>query len=381
MAGLTLDLVEIKENVEKNIIEEKEKKLQNPKLQALAKQNAVEIFSTDFDDPNKREAILKPLEEFGASTISRSASKNKLLSTRFVDFEKGGEEAAEVGDKLSELNLQMKDLDPSMLDFTKKGLLGNLFNPVRKYFNRYEKAEKAINNIVKSLEHGQKVLTNDNTTLLSEETYLRELTEKLIEGIELGKLMDEELEKQIEEAHDNGIDANKIKLVEEKVLYPLRQRIMDMDQMIVVNQQGIVSLNVVRQNNKVLINGVDRAKNVTITALQTGVMLAGALYSQKIVLKKIQTLNETTEDIIRSTSRMLKEQGAEIQRQSSETMINPDVLKASFTDALAALDDISNYRQQALPKMKQTIEAFNEMAIEGDKVVCEIEFNDTIKLE
>jgi uncharacterized protein YaaN involved in tellurite resistance len=43
---------------------------------------------------------------------------------------------------------------------------------------------------------------------------------------------------------------------------------MDMDQMIGVNQQGIVSLNVVRQNNKVLINGIDRAKNVTITALQ-----------------------------------------------------------------------------------------------------------------
>ena len=39
-----------------------------------------------------------------------------------------------------------------MLDFTKTGIFGNLFNPVRKYFNRYQKAETAIASIIKSLD-------------------------------------------------------------------------------------------------------------------------------------------------------------------------------------------------------------------------------------
>ena len=140
--------------------------------------------------------------------------------------------------------------------------------------------------------------------------------------IELGKQMDASIEQQIRQAEIEGVDQYKIDFVREEVLFPLRQRIMDMQQMIVVNEQGIISLNVVRRNNKELIRGVTRAKNVTVTALRNGVMVASALYNQKIVIDKIKTLNETTEQVIESTSRMLREQGNEIQKQSMETMIS-----------------------------------------------------------
>lgn len=52
--------------------------------------------------------------------MSKSASKNELLSTRFADFSKSGEDANNIGDKLSELNIQLKDLDPSHVNFDKK---------------------------------------------------------------------------------------------------------------------------------------------------------------------------------------------------------------------------------------------------------------------
>lgn len=143
--------------------------------------------------------------------------------------------------------------------------------------------------------------------------------------------------------------------------------------MIVVNQQGIVSLNVIRRNNKELIRGVNRAKNVTVSALRTGVMVARALYDQKLVMDKIKILNETTENIIETTSHMLREQGSEIQKHSAETMISPEVLKASFLEALAAIEDVSKYKEEALPKMKETIVVFNEMAQDGQKVVEKIE--------
>lgn len=199
--------------------------------------------------------------------------------------------------------------------------------------------------------------------------------------IELGKQMDESIEAQIREAEINGVDENKIAYVKEEILFPLRQRIMDMQQMIVVNQQGIISLNVIRRNNKELIRGVNRAKNVTVSALRTGVMVASALYDQKIVMDKITILNETTENIIESTSRMLKEQGSEIQKQSAEAMISPDVLKASFTEALQAIEDVSTYKQQALPKMKETINMFSDMADDGQKVVEKLETTNNTLIE
>ena len=372
MAEFSLDVDGIKKDVEDSLNVEKEK-LENSNLKNQADDNAVAIFDANLDNPQERESILKPLDDFGLNEMSRSAAHNEMLSTRFVDLTKGGKDADNIGEQLIELNKQMKDLDPSKVDFAKKGVIGNLMNPVRKYFAKYEKAEVAISDIVESLEKSSKVLQNDNTTLLNEENYLREVTNKLLADIELGKQMDASIEAQIQTAEIEGVDQNKIDFVREEILFPLRQRIMDMQQMIVVNQQGIVSLNVIRRNNKELIRGVNRAKNVTVSALRTGVMVASALYDQKIVMDKINILNQTTENIIESTSHMLKEQGSEIQKHSAETMISPDVLKNAFAEALQAINDVSTYKVQALPQMKETINMFSDMADEGQKVVEKIE--------
>ena len=372
MAEFSLDVDEIKKDVETSLKEEEEK-LENSNLKDQAQAHAVAIFDTDLNYPQERENILKPLDNFGLNEMSKSASHNEILATRFVDLTKGGKEADNISEKLLELNSQMKDLDPSKVDFAKKGVLGNLVNPVRKYFSKYQKAEVAISEIVESLDKSSKVLQNDNTTLLNEENYLREVTNKLLADIELGKQMDASIEAQIQTAEIEGVDEEKISFVKEEILFPLRQRIMDMQQMIVVNQQGIVSLNVIRRNNKELIRGVKRAQNVTVSALRTGVMVASALYDQKIVMEKINILNQTTENIIESTSHMLKEQGSEIQKHSAETMISPEVLKASFAEALQAIEDVSTYKEQALPQMKETIDMFSDMAEDGQKVIAKIE--------
>ena len=372
MSEFSLDVDEIKKDVETSLKDEEEK-LENSNLKDQAQANAVAIFDTDLNNPQERENILKPLDNFGLNEMTKSASHNEILATRFVDLTKGGKEADNICEKLLELNSQMKDLDPSKVDFAKKGVFGNLVNPVRKYFAKYQKAEVAISEIVESLDKSSKVLQNDNTTLLNEENYLREVTNKLLADIELGKQMDASIEAQIQSAEIEGVDEEKISFVKEEILFPLRQRIMDMQQMIVVNQQGIVSLNVIRRNNKELIRGVKRAQNVTVSALRTGVMVASALYDQKIVMEKINILNQTTENIIESTSHMLKEQGSEIQRHSAETMISPEVLKASFAEALQAIEDVSTYKEQALPQMKETIDMFSDMAEDGQKVIAKIE--------
>ncbi len=372
MSEFSLNIDEIENEVNDTIKVEQEK-LENSNLKTQAEKNAVAIFDADLNDPAQRENILKPLDNFCLNEMERSSQKNHLLSTRFVDLSKGSSESENIGDKLSELNFKMKDLDPSKIDFTKKGVLGDIFNPVRKYFSRYQKAEVAIAEIIDSLDHSTQILQNDNTTLIAEENNLREVTKKLLADIELGKEMDESIEMQIQKAEIEGVDPEKISFVKEEILFPLRQRIMDMQQMIVINQQGIVSLNVIRRNNKELIRGVNRAKNVTVTALRTAVMVASALYDQKIVMDKVNILNETTGNIIESTSHMLHDQGAEIQKSSAEAMISPEVLQKSFAEALAAIEEVSAYKENALPKMKETIQMFSNMADEGQKVVEKIE--------
>ena len=114
-----------------------------------------------------------------------------------------------------------------------------------------------------------------------------------------------------------------------------------------------MAIEVVIRNNKELIRGVDRAKNVTISALKIAVTVASALYNQKIVLQKIELLNQTTNDLIAGTSKMLKDQGIAIQKQAYDASISVDTMKQAFTDVLSALDSISVYKQEALPRMRR----------------------------
>ena len=342
-------------------------------LQAVAEGNVAEILTLDIGEIAQKKFILQSIESFGADSMKSSAAKNSMLQMTVGSLSRDGDEGGVVAKGLMELHRELEDLDPSLIDFTKTGILGLVFNPVRAYFARYQKAESAIVEIIASLDKGKKSLKNDNTTLEIEQQALRDLTRKLMKEVQLGVLMNESIEKQIDAARSRNEEPEKIKFVAEEILFPLRQRIMDMQQMIVVNQQGVMATEVVIRNNKELIRGVDRAKTVTISALRIGVMVAGALYNQKIVLKKIQMLNETTNSIISGTSHMLKVQGAEIQRQSMETAVSVETLKNAFADVMDALDSISSYKQEALPRMRDTVNQFRELAAKGEEQIQQLE--------
>ena len=342
-------------------------------IQKQAEENATEIMALDLEKLAEKRKILKSIDEFAMDTLQKSANKNSLLQTTIGNLSKSGEDGGVVSTSLANLHREVKDLDPSYLDFTKTGVLGKLFNPVRRYFEKYNKADTVIKDIIVSLDKGKSTLKNDNTTLELEEDTLREMTKKLNMELALGEKMDAEIDRQIELAKTRSEDEEKIRFVTEEILFPLRQRIMDMQQMVVVNHQGIIAMEVIKRNNKELIRGVDRAKTVTVTALRTAVMVASALYNQKIVLRKIELLNETTSNIISSTSVMLKEQGAAIQKQATDATISPEVLKQAFGDALAALEDISKFKQQALPRMHETVAQFRELSETGEKEIARLE--------
>ncbi|RED59420.1 MULTISPECIES: toxic anion resistance protein [Cohnella] len=343
------------------------------KLKQLADANVAAIMTLDVESLDKRKEIVQSIESFGLGTMKSSADKNKLLEVSVGNLARTGDEGGQVAKGLAELHTQLKDLDPSAVDFAKRGMLGKLFNPLRAYFLKYQKADIVIADIVVSLDKGKATLKNDNTTLELEQQTLRELTKRLQKEIQLGMLMDESIEGQIEAARQRAEDPDKIRFITEEVLFPLRQRVMDLQQMLVVNQQGIMAIEVVIRNNKELIRGVDRAKNVTISALRISVTVASALFNQRIVLKKIELLNQTTNELIAGTSRMLKEQGATIHKQALETSVSVETLKQAFTDVLAALDSISAYKQEALPRMRDTISQFRELADQGEQQIRRLE--------
>ena len=373
MAGFSMELPDTEE------VKEKEAEALAPapevkvKLEKVADSNTQNLMSFDLDSLEERRGIISSIENFGTDIVEKSTQKNDMLNVRLVDLSKMGGENGAVVSGLSELSMQMKDLDPSGIDFTKRGVFGKLFNPARTYFTKYERADAIIAKTMDSLSEGKKVLKNDNTTLEIEQMALRDLTKKLGQQIEMGTQMDESISAAIEKAKTENVDEERIKFIEEEVLFPLRQKVMDMQQMQAVNMQGIVAMEIVRRNNKELIRAVERAENVTVSALKIAVTVASALYNQKIVLEKVNAVNEATNKLIGATSKMLKDQGASIQQQAMEASVSVDTLKEAFANTFEALDAVSSYKSKALPQMKDTIAQFRELADEGEKRIQKME--------
>lgn len=342
-------------------------------IASMARKNTMALMDVDLTSLEDRKKIVATIDSFGSDIVSKSSAKNDLLKVRVGDLSKIGGESGVVVKSLSDLQMQMKDLDPSAIDFTKEGVLGKIFNPVRAYFAKYEKADSAIDDIIKSLEKGKITLKNDNTTLEIEQHSLRDLTLKLNKQVELGTQMDAFLTSEIEMSKAQNVDPEKIKFLEEEVLFPLRQKLMDLAQMQIVNQQGVLAMEILRRNNKELIRAVERAQNVTISALRIAVTVASGLYHQKIVLQKIDALNQATNHMLSSTAKMLKEQGADIQQKSMDANISVETLKTAFADTFDALDSIDSYKQKALPLMQTTIMEFQQMAKEGEARIQRIE--------
>ena len=373
MAGFSMDLADLDE------VKEKEAEAVAPtpevkvKLEKAADANTNNLMTFDLDSLQERRDIITSIDTFGKDIVEKSTQKNDMLNVRLGDLSKMGSENGAVVSGLSELSLQMKDLDPSGIDFTKRGVFGKLFNPARAYFTKYESADAIIAKTMDSLSEGKKVLKNDNTTLEIEQMALRDLTKKLGQQIEMGTQMDESISAAIEKAKTENVDEERIKFIEEEVLFPLRQKVMDMQQMQAVNMQGIVAMEIVRRNNKELIRAVERAENVTVSALKIAVTVASALYNQKIVLEKVNAVNEATNKLIGATSKMLKDQGASIQQQAMEASVSVDTLKEAFANTFEALDAVSSYKSKALPQMKDTIEQFRALADEGEKRIQKME--------
>ena len=329
-----------------------------------ANEKGEQIVNVNLDSVASRREITSAVNDLGSDIMERSASKNAILAKRMGELSRGGSESGEVAKSLEDLAIRMRDLDPSGIDFLKKS---KLFNPVRRYFERYKSADAEIAEIVKSLDRGRTTLKQDNVTLELEEGAMRDLTKQLNQKLEMAIDLDAYLTAKVEEIRAQGNDNDRVQFLEEEVIFPLRQKIMDFQQLQVVNQQGIVAMDVVRRNNLELIRAVDRAEHVTVASLRTAVTVAGALYNQRIVLEKVAALNATTNDMIAATSRMLKEQGVAVQQQATQASISPETLKQAFADALSALDDISTYKQRALPQMQQTIADFRAIADEGER--------------
>jgi uncharacterized protein YaaN involved in tellurite resistance len=126
-----------------------------------------------------------------------------------------------------------------------------------------------------------------------------------------------------------------------------------------VSVQGYLSFDLVKKNNVELVKGVDRASTTTVSALRTAVTVAEAMTNQRLVLQQITALNDTTANIIDSTSSLLASQTTKIHEQAAASTIPLETLQRAFQNIYDTMDNIDTFKVKALDSMKQTVDALS----------------------
>ena len=346
-------------------------------LRAQANAQVEQLLSIDPTNEDARAAARDAVDSMGRDLQQRSATRSRMLQAPLKEISHGTEDGGEVAKSLSDLRMEVEKLDPSGLDtdagwFTRAvGKIPGVGTPLKRYFMRYESSQTQVDAIVNSLEKGRDQLKRDNVTLGDDQKQMRELTHLLTDQIALAQALDAAVVDKL--ATEITADDPRRQFVEEDILFSLRQRTLDLQQQLAVNQQGVLAIEIIIRNNRELIRGVDRAIDVTISALQVAVTVALALAHQKIVLDKIEAINTTTSAMIAATAERLKTQGTQIHQQASSTMLDMESLRTAFADINTALDEISRYRREALPTMASTILELDQLTADSEAAIENME--------
>ncbi len=343
------------------------------KLQQRAAEYAAQLVAVDPADQDARVTSIDAVEGMGRDLQRRAASRSRMLQAPLRDLSRETEEGGPVAKSLADLRIEVEKLDPTSLDLEPGWfnrtlrMIPGLGTPLQRYFMQFETSQGVIDAIIRSLESGRDQLKRDNVTLNEDQKNMRELTLTLSEQVALAQALDAAINAKLDEEIEPG-DPRRA-FIEEELVFILRQRTMDLQQQLAVNQQGVLATALIIRNNRELVRGVDRAVDVTISALQIAVAVAMAVAHQKVVLDKVEALNRTTSDLIAGTAERLKTQGTQIHQQAASTMLDMEALKSAFGDINIALDEISRYRREALPQMAHSIVELDQLTTEAEKAI------------
>ena len=349
----------------------------DPELDNQADQVVTTLFTADPKNVDVQANNKQAISILGTELQKEAARRSAMLKQPVHKLYENATEGGSVANALVDLKVKVEELDPGQFDFEPGwatralGKLPFVGTPLKRYFSRYESSSTVLDAIVRSLRDGREQLTRDNITLTDDQKAMRALSDKLEKAAKLGQMIDAKLSSKLERELTPADP--RYAFVQNEWLFPLRQRIQDLQQQLVVNQQGVMAIDLIIRNNVELARGVDRAVNVTVSALQVAVTLALALANQRIVLEKVQAVNETTDKLILQTAKNLHTQGAEIHKMAAGTTLNIETLKQAFAEIHAALDDVSRFRQEALPQMAQAIVELDKLSEEAGRTIANMD--------
>lgn len=282
------------------------------------------------------------------------AYSNDFLNQRFDSTSsiKSAELIANLLGELQEVDIAELNEPSAFKRFIRRiPLLKKFVTSVEQIKAKYNTIQKNIDGITQKLEQTRLIAIRDNNLLEKQFqnnlSYVNQLGELIIAGKMKSKELEDEISNMKEESYNyNDYEIRKV----EDFKNNLDKKITDLVMMRYSFQQSLVQINIIQQTNTQDAQNTEMQIKTTIPIWKNQMSMAVALYNQKKSIEASNLVTNTTNEILRRNSEMMKTQAIEVAKQSQRTVIDIETLEKTHKDLIATIEGVEKAQEEGRAK-------------------------------
>jgi uncharacterized protein YaaN involved in tellurite resistance len=331
--------------------------------------NLIENITASVPTLAVKNEIVEIIRQFGNETTIDIANSSDILNKNILATDTSEEN--NIADKFMMIKDASNKANPKNFDFN-QSIFGRIStylfdgkSPLQTFLSKFETAKDIITSTVSSLEENKIVLRVNNENYLTSQLEFNKVILKLEEEANNLAMISDHVTNIV----NSSLDLDYNKYLQETVLFELGKKEQDLVTRKLILQQSIASLDLMIKNNRQHIDTIDRVKNTTIVALQTGAMLTIGLQDQKRAIDLTTIVNDVNNETILANAELMKEQGVQIQSMETNGMVNIEKLSEAIDITISAISDYEYYKKEALPKITKSIKELRSLSDKIDKTI------------
>lgn len=255
-------------------------------------------------------------------------------------------DAGHAGEALNELMVNVKEIDvDSLSGNTSNGLFRRFSRKVKKFIGRYNTLSVQIDSIVEKLESTRDSLFRDVELLdqLYDKNYdyLKELDIYIAAGdkkiIELKETALPPLRKEAEASGD-AVKAQELRDMQ-SMIDRFEKRVHDLKLSRMVAIQSMPQIRLVQNNDQVLVERIQSSILNTIPLWKSQIVIAITLFRQKAALKIQKDVTDTTNELLKKNSEMLKTGTIETAKEAERGIVEIETLRQVNADLIETITE------------------------------------------
>ncbi len=282
-------------------------------------------------------------EQFGVG-----AQKNIAAFSETILGQIKSKDAGYVGDILTNLMVTVKEADVDENDgnfFKKLPFVKQIANTAEKKLARYSTVETQIDKIESELDKARMGLLKDigmlDNLYKQNVEYFNDLQLYIMAGEEkIEELRTETIPRLREEALKSD-DAMSTQLVSdfENTVNRFEKKVHDLKLSKTLAIQTAPQIKLIQNNDKALVDKIQTAILNTVPLWKSQIVISLALDKQRAGVEMQKSVSETTNELLRKNSEMLKSNTIEVAKESERGIVELDTLKKVNDDLIATIDE------------------------------------------